>query len=144
MLGDWEEAKDAAQESFIRFWTMDHAAVNPESHFSLLARIVTHRCIDLLRQRRRRIFLSLEWITGLTAAENPANDLDQKNLESEIMKAADRLKPKQKAIFLLRDVEGYSIKETADIMNDSENRIRVNLHLARKNMRKWLKPFLEE
>jgi RNA polymerase sigma-70 factor (ECF subfamily) len=142
MLGNLDEARDAVQETFIRFWKRN-AQIEGDP-FHLLSRILINHCIDLLRQKRRRTILSLEWISGLTTSENPEHNLDHKNLKSEIMKSADRLKPKQKAVFLLRDVEEYSIKETADILGDSENQVRVNLHLARKNMRKWLRPFLKE
>jgi RNA polymerase sigma-70 factor (ECF subfamily) len=54
-----------------------------------------------------------------------------------------KLKPRQKAIFVLRDVEGRSVRETAKIVGCSENNVLVNLHKARKNLRKWLSPYLK-
>jgi len=53
-----------------------------------------------------------------------------------------QLKPRQKAIFVLRDVDGHSVRETAEIIGCSENNVLVNLHKARKNLRKWLSPYL--
>ncbi|HDQ44008.1 MAG TPA: sigma-70 family RNA polymerase sigma factor [bacterium] len=142
MLGDREEAEDAVQEAFIRFWQLDPAAENPDGRFSLLARMVVNRCLDQLRRRKRRMLIPPGWLGERVAPENPETLLDRRDLESAILKTADRLRPKQKAVFLLRDVEGYPVKEIADMLGDTENGIRVNLHLARKNMRKWLKPLI--
>jgi len=145
MLGCMEEAKDAVQETFVRFWKKQ-----PEikgDPFSLLCRILMNYCIDQLRKRQFRKLFSIEGSRGantIQSDDDPHKVLEKAQLMDCVRTAADRLKPVQKAVFLLRDVEDYSIKEITDLTGYAENNIRVNLHLARRNMRKWLRPLLNE
>lgn len=142
MLGDMEEAKDMAQDAFIKLWNHGSNLAVDAAAFGFLARTVTNLCIDRLRRRKRRRFLSLE--TGASHVElmspnDPAHIASSRQLVQLVLKTADRLKAKQKAVFVLRDVEGCSVRETAEILGCSENNVLVTLHIARKNLRKWLK-----
>ncbi|NQT26502.1 RNA polymerase sigma factor [candidate division KSB1 bacterium] len=145
MLGNLEEAKDAVQEAFIRFWKSDTQIKGDP--FSLLCRILINHCIDKLRKQTFRRFFSITEIKDLDimkSNENPHKSLENKQLVDHVEKLTTRLKPVQKAVFILRDMQGYSIQEISDLTGFPENNIRVNLHLARKNMRKWLQPILKE
>ncbi len=147
MLGDEEEAKDMVQDAFIKLWNYGNDLGSNAATFGFLARTVTNLCIDRLRRRKRRRFSSLE--NGASHAElistnDPARSASNRQLVRLILKTADRLKAKQKAVFVLRDVEGCSVRETAEILDCSENNVLVTLHMARKNLRKWLKSKLDE
>ncbi len=147
MLGNLEEARDLAQETFIRLWQTHLWPEEASGTFALLSRILINLCIDRLRWRKRhQLFF---WRTE-NAESDPSSfdDLEQGVSNGELTtlmeSATARLKPKQKAAFVLRDVEGYSVRETAVLLGCSENNVLVNLHLARKNLRKWLTPYLKE
>jgi len=145
MLGSLEEAKDAVQETFIRFWKRK-PDVEGEP-FSLLCKILTNLCIDQLRKRKIQKLFSLEVIkTSLrdSSKDDPQTTLENRQLVDCVEETAERLKPIQKTVFILRDIEEYSIREISEMTGYAENNIRVNLHLARKNMRKWLQPILKE
>lgn len=141
MLGNWEDARDATQETFIRYWQSKQCPQDPDAVFNYLARIVTNRCIDQLRRKKRIHFLPLR-LDLMRHEDSNEEKTEENQIQDLILRMADRLKPKQKAVFILRDVENYSVRETAVILDETENRVRVNLHLARKNMKKWLKPWL--
>lgn len=144
-LGNLEEARDAVQETFIRFWKKDPQIEGDPFH--LLCRILINHCIDLIRKKSLRKFFSLEGLKNakfLTAEDNPHQILENRQIINHVENLTKQLKPVQRAIFVLRDVQGYAIEEISHMTGFTENNIRVNLHLARKNMRKWLKPFLNE
>lgn len=142
MMGNWEDARDVAQDAFIRFWQSKSRPEKAEAEFSYLARIVSNRCIDLLRKKKRfPLFLRAETVE---VQSTEIDKTEQNEFNRILNKQIERLKPKQKAVFILRDLEGYSIRDTAEILNENENRVRVNLHLARKNLKKWLRPVLFE
>ena len=61
-----------------------------------------------------------------------------KELYQLILTCSVDLKPKQKAIFILRDIEGFSFDEIKRILNMPQSNIRSNLHLARKNIKNLL------
>ncbi len=147
MLSNWEDARDVAQETFIRFWQSEAVCANDDSASIVLRRILINLCIDRLRRQQRFKFFA--WFSEsseplLPAVNNPEHEFKNAELKNQIDSATARLKPRQKAVFILRDLEGHSVHETANILGCSENNVLVNLHLARKNLRKWLLPYLKE
>jgi RNA polymerase sigma-70 factor (ECF subfamily) len=147
MLGNMEEAKDMAQETFMRLWNHGRNLREEKVISAFLARTVTNLCIDQLRRRKRWSLFSLDTVAAKSdpiSPYDPAGEASKKDLVRLVLKTAERLKPKQKAVFVLRDIEGCSVKETADILGCSENNILVTLHHARKNLKKWLKADLGE
>jgi RNA polymerase sigma-70 factor (ECF subfamily) len=147
MLGDLEEGRDMAQETFIRYWRQWPGSVEPRAAFGYLARTVTNLCIDQLRKRKRARFFSFgREGSGVepAAPDDPSRQVEWSDLADLIRACSNRLKPKQKAVFVLRDIEGYSVRETAALLDCSENTVLVNLHYARKKLREWLRPFLGE
>ena len=147
MLGNFEDAKDSAQEAFVRIWKTGKWQNSGQEIFTLLARVLVNLCIDRLRKQSLRHFFSLGENTAgqrLASMSDPANEIENNELNALLESSINRLKPRQKAVFILRDIEGHRVKETANIIGCSENSVLTNLHLARKNMRKWIKPYLHD
>lgn len=147
LLGNLEDARDEVQEAFLRFWQASGHASSGSSPLPLLMRIVINRCIDRLRRRKIVRFFTLSHEDAKLlqpAGESPAGNVQRKELEQVLMHAVDRLKPKQKVTFLLRDVQGYSVQETAALLQCSEGSVLTNLHLARKKLKILLAPYLAD
>jgi RNA polymerase sigma-70 factor (ECF subfamily) len=146
MLGNLDEARDQAQEAFVRLWQQRDKRFDERTLAALLARIIVNLCIDRLREKKRRSFFPLNEenaVSTLRALDDPHRDAEAVELGETLAAAMARLKPRQKAIFILRDVEGRSVRETAEIIGCSDNNVLVNLHKARKNLRKWLAPYIK-
>jgi RNA polymerase sigma-70 factor (ECF subfamily) len=133
MINSWETARDLAQDSFIKLWYNRDKIKEDKPVFTLLYKIAVNLAIDHLRKNKNNI-IQIDVATLPTSVEN----LDSKEIYQLILAISDRLKPKQKAIFILRDIEGFSFEEIKSIMNMSIGNIRSNLHLARKNIKKSL------
>ncbi|MFQ5633609.1 MAG: RNA polymerase sigma factor [bacterium] len=147
MLGNFEDARDSVQEVLVKFLKTNKLRSSEHEIFQLLTRILVNFCIDQLRKRKVwRFFSFTESGVDSLPGRNPDPDqeINRSELNALLEKKIDKLKPRQKAIYILRDVEGYSVRETANLVGCSENSVLANLHLARQNLRKWLKPYLQE
>ena len=135
-LNNREEAEDMVQEVMMKLW----AGRNEQRHYASPAAwcttVTRNSCIDMLRRRK---MIRLEEISD--AILMPATDHGQlnnpDNLEAVkvIGGIVNRMKEPYKSAVILRDMEGYSYEETAEIMQTNINTLRTVLSRARKNIR---------
>lgn len=141
-VGNVEDAKDLAQWAFVRLWLHRENLKAGREVFHYLRRILVNLCIDHLRQREPVKEDLSAWL--LEPAPDPLQALEMQEWQTRLVHSIAQLKPKQKATIILRDLEGYSVAETAELLSCSENNVLCNLHLARKNvkqkMQQWLSP----
>ena len=148
-LCDEEDAKDVVQESFIRVWN-NLSLYRPAVKFTTwLYTIVTRLCYDKLRSRKRNRTRRLEEIdTSLLAsfaAEHDPEKLYSNKEIGEVMSIlTEELPEKQKLVFVLRDLEGFSVREVSEILDVSESSVKTNLVYARRYLRQHLEPFVSE
>lgn len=133
MIHHEQEAYDLSQDVFLRLWEYRNKLDTSKPVFTFIYKIAMNLSIDYLRKK------TPEYI------ENDMLDLMKSNNFEEdeevfklIMRCSSELKPKQKAVFILRDIEGFSFEEVADTLKMSINNIQSNLHLARKKIRNLL------
>ncbi len=143
VLTDEDEAKDVVQESFIRIWR--HLKnYNKTIKFSTwLYKIVINLCYDRLRVKKRnkmRIDDSYTDIDSLYTddSQDLEESISNKNLAEWIKYFSGSLSPKQKIVFVLRDLENLSIKEVSFMTNISISSVKTNLIHARKKIKEKL------
>lgn len=128
MVNHKETAYDLTQDVFLKLWQHHDILNNTKSIFTLIYKIAMNLSIDYLRKKKPN-FIEDEI---MDLVQNPD---EQDEMFHLIVQCSSKLKPKQKAVFLLRDIEGFSFEEIADTLKMSINNIQSNLHLARKNIR---------
>jgi RNA polymerase sigma-70 factor (ECF subfamily) len=133
MINSWETARDLAQDAFIKLWHYRDKISEDKPIFTLLYKIAVNLAIDHLRKSKKK-FVEFHDTLSNTSLENS----DHREIYQLILAISERLKPKQKAIFILRDIEGFTFEEIKLIMNMPIRNIRSNLHLARKNIKNTL------
>ena len=153
-LNDREEAVDLAQETFVRvYFALDRYHTN-YAFSTYIYRIAANLAISELRKRKRRSVLSL---TGLFQTEEgremefqppdvrPLADADVIDAERErvIAKAIASLPPKYRLPVLLRDVDGRSYDEVAEILNLGLGTTKSRISRARGMLREKLRGYLE-
>lgn len=146
LTGSAEDADDIVQETFARLLERPPAKGGPALAGWLL-RVATHLGIDAIRRRRHRAYPG-PWLPAAVeapdedwldcyASPDPDPEARYGLLESvtfAFLLALETLGPRQRAALLLRDVLGYSARETATTLGTSEGNVRV-LHLrARRAM----------
>jgi RNA polymerase sigma factor (sigma-70 family) len=126
-----EDARDLVQSSFEKLWE-HRAGVDVLKSKSYLFTIGYHKMIDLNRKNSRMEFReTLPDQTATTQRNTP-------RLKELLEKALNRLNERQRALVLLKDYEGYSYEEIAEITGLNITQVKVTLHRARLILKEWL------
>ncbi|MED4585758.1 RNA polymerase sigma factor [Brevibacillus choshinensis] len=98
-----------------------------------LLTIARHTAIDHARKKRLRSWLPDMWLSNLTSDEKtPEELLEVQEEQQALYRAIRQVKPTFREVLILRGIKGLSAKETAQILNWSENKVNVTLHRAMK------------
>lgn len=146
------DAEDVTQQTFLSVLE-NLGGFRGESRFSTwVLRIATHAALKVLRKRRGLDVVSLD-DPGAPDGDgaplsHPSYIADWKSSPDELVhrneirrlleQSLDQLDPKHRLVFLLRDVEGFSIRETAEALGLSEVNVKVRLLRARLQLRELL------
>jgi RNA polymerase sigma-70 factor (ECF subfamily) len=146
MLGDEDQAKDVVQETMVTIWQKLKRIRSAEVYKTWIYRIVMNKCYDQLRSRKRNPeFVADErtWkLISDSICENPSSELEYSETAKIINLLCDRLSPKQKAVFVLSDIEEMSHDEISAITGMSKSGIKSNLHYARKSISEMIEKYL--
>lgn len=145
MLGNLEQAEDAVQEALLKAWRGRATFDGGPGARAWLYRIVTTTCLDALRAAKRRpvtssSFAELPWLQPypdvlLDAAEDPERTaIRRETIELAYLAVIQLLPARQRAVLLLRDVEGYSAAETGRILQVSSAAVDSALQRARASI----------
>jgi len=135
MLGNANDAEDAAQETFLRAYAQLRRFRTDQKFATWLLSIDAHYCIDRLR-RRRFLWLSLDdgmlSDTLTSSAAEPDDELLRRESQQEIERLLERLSPANRLAVVLHYWHGQSIEEIARTTGDSVSAVKVRLHRARQ------------
>lgn len=152
-ISNREDALDLTQDAFIRAYQGLGDFKSQCQFYSWLYRITVNLCIDFLRKKARSEVLLYDSDESgeLPMAnipdprsESPAKAVENKELRTHIRKAVRRLPPKQRQIFILRHWDGLSLKDIAAVVGRSDGTVKAHLLHAHRNLRKHLRPYLQE
>ncbi len=139
-----DEVEDIVQTVFIKAYSKlsSFRGEAPFEHW--LMRMATFTCYDFLRKHQR----NREWnATDLSSEENDWLEnmgeestvkTDQDAAKALVNKLLDGLKPVDRHIIILLDLEGKSVKEISELTDLSESNVKVKAHRARDKMKKLL------
>ncbi|TMI77140.1 MAG: sigma-70 family RNA polymerase sigma factor [Bacillati bacterium ANGP1] len=145
MAGNDADAKDLAQEAFLRVFRA-WRSIDPSAHLdSWLYRIVTNLFIDMLRRRPRVRMESLDApVTARSGGEmvreiaddraGPEADVVDQQMEADVQRALVALHHDLRAVVLLSDIEGYAYEEIAETLGIPVGTVKSRLHRARKTL----------
>lgn len=125
MLCNEQDAQDAVQDTFCRYLEKKPVFRDAEHEKAWLIRVAANICRDMLRFRTRHPKISIDEV------ENTLAKPEQRETLRELLE----LPVKQKAAIYLHYVEGYSVKEVADIMGITEGAVKMRLRRGREQMR---------
>jgi RNA polymerase sigma-70 factor (ECF subfamily) len=138
LVGDAEEASDLTQESFLKAYRALLHGEEPVNLSAWLYRIASNTCMDVLRRRRLVQWQPLEALLSVLSggAPNPEMELVQKEQQTEVEQVLAQLPPRYRMLLLLREREGLSYAEIAEVTGDSLDTVKVTLYRARERARK--------
>lgn len=150
MLGNEADARDAAQEVFLRVYKYLGRFRRDQDFFAWLYSITVNACHDIARKRQplNEGFIALTRSVADEALTVPAEleDVEEALIRAQqrelVAKALATLPDKERASLILRDVEGLSTKEVARIMKSSPTTVRSQISSARKKIQVYCQQYL--
>ena len=158
MTASFEDAEDLVQETFLRAWR-NRASFEGRSTFrSWLYRIATNACLDAVAQGARRAPsdpgaalpapADLPWLqpypdllldgAAPSEGEPAAAAVSKETIELAFLAAIQHLPPRQRAVLIVRDVLGWSAKDTASLLESSVAAVNSALQRARATLKERL------
>ncbi|MEY8485587.1 RNA polymerase sigma factor [uncultured Parabacteroides sp.] len=134
LLDDPQDVEDVVQEVFLKMWYIREELDRYESVEALAVQITKHLCLNRLRAFRYRQE-KLSDSAVITADDNPYVALEQKDSVSQVMHIMELLPGLQQTILRMKHVDGFEVKEIAELTGSSPEAVRVNLSRARKKVK---------
>lgn len=153
-IDDEAEAKDAVQEGFAAAFLAIGRFRGESGLGTWLHRIVVNICLKKIRRREQIPEESLDAllpvfdarqcrIEPLRTVADPETLLERKETRDLVRRLIAELPESYRVVLLLRDIEGYSTREAAEVLGISEGSLKVRLHRARAALKTKLEPVLE-
>jgi RNA polymerase sigma-70 factor (ECF subfamily) len=141
MVWDREDALELTQEVFVKAYRSMRSFRMASSFYTWVYRIAVNLALDF----RRRRGANPETRSGVDPPSNrgPDSSLLGKELNEQIRMSMAQLPPQQRVALLLREVEGLTYKEIAEVMGCRLGTVMSRLHYAREEMRRVLVPYLQ-
>jgi len=145
MIGNYDDANDLAQEAFLRVYRSLPKFRGDAAFSTWLYRIVSNTCLDELRRRKQQRIESLDGpITSETGdyvrqiqanSDLPEVTVEKQELREFVQKAINQLPEDHRVVIILRDLQGLSYQEIADILNCSIGTVKSRLNRGRLKLR---------
>lgn len=137
MTGNMEDSKEVSQEAVLRIFRYLHSYKSGRSFKNWLYKTVVNSSYDFLRRRGRQMDIIEKHKDPELASGRGTPEKRYLNTEirEKIKQCLAYLSPREKAIYLLRDAEGLSIRETCRVLGVSSSSVRTHLSRARRKIR---------
>ncbi|MCB0666585.1 MAG: RNA polymerase sigma factor [Saprospiraceae bacterium] len=131
-----QEAEDVVQEIMIKVWDKREEWNNWSSIEAMCMTMTRNLSIDRTRSKHRKLGEIPDGFDVVEDSASPEQATSSKDLMNHIRKIMDLLPEKQKSIIQLRDIEGYTYQEIADLLEIPLSQVKVNVHRARLFLKK--------
>ncbi|MBT2452525.1 sigma-70 family RNA polymerase sigma factor [Streptomyces sp. ISL-43] len=142
LLGNWPDAEDAVQDAFLSAWRRLPQFRHGASFGTWMYRIVTNRCLNILRRRPRT--LPLDTVAEPAARDpgsSPPRVAETDAATAALAKALHELNPEQQVCWILRELHGLHYEEIAHVTGASEQTVRGRLFRARHALQEAMRPW---
>jgi RNA polymerase sigma-70 factor (ECF subfamily) len=149
LLRNREDAEDITQETFIKAWE-HRSKLRLKTVRSWLLKCAQNLCFNLLKRRKFQEPLTEGDETELemllhrhTHRSNPLPDelVINQELKASVHDAINKLPPEMRSVVIMRELEGMSFKEIAEVLEQPEGTVKSTVFRARKRLRELLSPY---
>jgi RNA polymerase sigma-70 factor (ECF subfamily) len=156
ILGDYDEAADVTQETFINAYRSFHRFRGESSVFTWLYQIAVNQSRNRLRKRKRTEAVRTESLDSVgqgaddevatrdipDVTQAPHTALERKEMQEKIAAAIAALPPEYREVVVLREMHGMSYQEIVDVTGISMDNVKTRLSRARAMLRRRLEPYV--
>ncbi len=131
-LENHEEAKDVVQDVMLKVWENRSKNGEIKNIEAWCMTLVRNRSLDKLKLKSRKNVRMDDSYNHFSDESNLQANLENKDLLQKVKSIIQQLPSAQKEVIRLRDYNGYSYKEIAEVLDIDINLVKVSLHRARK------------
>jgi RNA polymerase sigma-70 factor (ECF subfamily) len=143
---DREEAKDLSQEAFLKAFVHLKNFDGRSGFYTWFYRILVNVCLDYKRRNKRgfaeefneSVENQIDPSHAMPGTLSPDHHVAADQISRKVGAALDALPPRQRTAFILKNHQGLSIKEIAEMMQTAEGTVKVHLHRAVSALRRSL------
>jgi RNA polymerase sigma-70 factor (ECF subfamily) len=143
ILENESEAEDAMQTAYINAYQHLSRFEQRASFGTWLTRIMLNQCYEQKR-RSKPILTNFEQTDNFVNMKTPANELANKELSNVLEQAIAQLPEKYRLVFVLREIEDLSVRETSAALNIEEPNVKVRLNRAKTMLRNHLNSYIKD
>lgn len=140
ILGNEQDALDAAQEALIRIYTKIHMYEEKALFKTWVQRIVTNICIDKFRKIKPTVSIE-EHEMVFTSTKNVEEEVMSSYVMSDIKEAIEQLPEHHRTVVVLRYMQDFSYNEIADCLDLPLNTVKSYLFRARQQLQNLLQDY---
>ncbi|NBB77653.1 MAG: sigma-70 family RNA polymerase sigma factor [Bacteroidetes bacterium] len=138
-FSDDDDASEITQKTFIKVYHKLDTLDDPQKFSSWIYRVANNLCLDELKRAGRRKSTSLEsWVEERKTKSTPSSKLESKELGEVLQKAMMILPDEQRVVIILKEYEGMTFREIAEILEESQNTVKSRMYYGLKSMRRQL------
>ncbi|WP_461079418.1 RNA polymerase sigma factor [Streptomyces deserti] len=141
LLGNRADAEDAVQEAFLSAWRRLPEFRHGASFGTWMYRIVTNRCLNILRRPRAVPLDGVPEPADRDASVSPPSVAEADAAAAALSHALRALRPEQRACWVLRELHGLHYEEIAQVTGASEQTVRGRLFRARRALQEAMGPW---
>lgn len=130
-----EDARDIVQEVVLKLWERRQELKRLENRDGWAMKMVINKSLDWLK-KHKPIYMDLNAsVFQQVSSTNVERDLHYKEQLNTIHLLVQQMKPLYRALFELREIQGKSYQEIADILEIDMSKVKVSLHRIRKQLK---------
>ena len=140
MCGNSEDAEEAAQDAFLALWRGIDRFRQESSLSTWIYRLATNVCIDTLRRRKKQSgSVSLDdeelFVDAVDTSPQPQETVEHREAQKLLQEGLSALPEEYRKVLILREIEGLSYTEIAEVLEISEGTVKSRLSRARLALR---------
>ena len=140
ILGNEQDAMDAAQEALIRIYTRIHLYEEKALFKTWVQRIVTNICIDKFRKTKQTVSIE-EHNMVFTSTKNVEDEVISSYVAKDIQEAIRKLPEHHRSVVVLRYLQDFSYNEIAESLDLPLNTVKSYLYRARQQLQALLQEY---
>ena len=145
LCGDWHRAEDLAQEAMLKAWTRRESFSGRSDVRTWLFAIVRNHWLDHLRQKQQRSAIAMETVTDDIPAsggrDEPSRAAAGEELRQAVARAMEQLPPEQREALALRESDGLSFAQIADVTQAPVATVKSRVRYALLKLAEQLRDF---
>ncbi|MFY0599015.1 MAG: RNA polymerase sigma factor [Cyclobacteriaceae bacterium] len=139
MVIDHDDANDLTQDIFVKIWSNLDKFRAESMLFTWVYRIATNECLNFLKKKKRRSFLSLSDVgSELESKIDNSNLITGDEIQIRLQKALLKLPDKQRAVFNMKYFDEMKFNEISSVTGTSVGALKANYHHAVKKIEGFL------